>query len=283
MARDQRPSGRVYFYRYAGRRLTTKTTVRRYVGTGPVAAYLALYEADQRAARRSRVTAEQHDRQRILAATRRTREAINAAKYFMTIRLGALGFHQHSRGLWRKRRAEPVAENVVRQDGAIQTTQSHVDSQATTPVNDRASSCHPLALVNEAIVGWLKLLDWSKAIDVGPLFGPIFATCKGLLEDADSALEQVCVGRILVCRVQIQVIILHGLKGAGISQAQVKFLRRRRLAAERQLATAKAALATVRRLIQRTAGQCFADCELSQKAVLTPAWNGQDHLAAMLR
>src|SRR3954447_4859416 len=115
MARDFRANGRIYIYLYVGKHPDTQTTVRQYVGTGAVAASIAVQDAEQRASRRSQRNAEKGDRQRLVAATQLTRKAVKAAKRAMAIELAQLGYHQHSRGIWRKRWVEWAAANHDRQ------------------------------------------------------------------------------------------------------------------------------------------------------------------------
>jgi hypothetical protein len=218
---------------YAGKRPETNSTIKCYLGTGPLAAVVACFESEKRAARHKFLADLKQDRERIIAAGKLAEEATAAAKQYMATALNKLGYHQHDRGVWRKNR-----------QGFFKSLE--IDALPTTePV---------FATINEAIQQTLLLLEGLPDEIFQARLADILDLSHGLLRDGDSDLEQVCAARIVLSTLQVYVLRMQGLKWEGITKAHAKFLLKRLHVEKRHLTSAKAALEAVRRILERESG-----------------------------
>jgi len=209
MAIELRSGGRIFHFGYAGKHPATGTTIRAYYGLGPMAEWLAQLDAEHRAERRRRIAEEQEERQQILGAARLSCQAIEAAKQVLVAELNALGYHQHARGIWRQSRTC---------DASIRGAERSAFQQAAMSAN----------LATDALFELLGGTDSSTAKALNARADQIRSE---LLEQGNSLLEQTCVGRLLVCAVEAEVVSLRALKTTEMSATHAAFfVQRRRVA-----------------------------------------------------
>jgi hypothetical protein len=88
---------------YTRSRKVNGRVVREYVGTGPLAEFVAQMDALKRLRREERAKAWREERESLEALDRSLEELYEAARVLTQATLLTAGFHQH-RGEWRKRR-----------------------------------------------------------------------------------------------------------------------------------------------------------------------------------
>ncbi|HVK18190.1 MAG TPA: hypothetical protein VM533_14700 [Fimbriiglobus sp.] len=98
----EKRGGASYYYtaQRAGGRVA-----KLYVGSGPVAEYAALLEAENRAERRHAAEAARRERDELAALDTALAPLDELADALTAAALVAAGYHRHHRGPWRKRRA----------------------------------------------------------------------------------------------------------------------------------------------------------------------------------
>jgi len=249
----EKHNGRIYHFGYLGKR-PSGTTIRAYFGTGPAAEWLSQIAADQRAERHRRRAKEQLQRQQILSASRLSRRAIEAVKQVMAAELGKLGYVQHDRGVWRKRLHSKV-KCMARKHrfGEVESCDIPLRLPKISGYKrrDYSSGRQAPELADAAMTAWFDTLSAADPPAGAALRLQLQQLRDQLLNQGDSQLERVCVGRIIVCSLEVQMIGLRILMTDEMSEPQAVFLRERQRAANRRLATAVKALQTARRIFKR--------------------------------
>jgi hypothetical protein len=147
--------GRPYFYRSVrrGGRVTSK-----YLGSGPVALWLAAVAGRERSAGR-------RDRGRLLAAEREADRIYDRVETAVCAALGLLGYHRHDRGAWRRRRDMDNALTTA--GGTAVAAKPPLTSQEARELFDRANAG------GEAVLAELRdyLTADPKGVRVAELFG----------------------------------------------------------------------------------------------------------------
>jgi hypothetical protein len=101
MAWERRTRGGQY---YTKSRKVNGRVVREYLGCGPLAAFMAQSDADDRALRTALQSEQAAARVPILAADRAVATLCEQVDQAVRDALLAAGYHQHARGAWRKKR-----------------------------------------------------------------------------------------------------------------------------------------------------------------------------------
>ena len=107
MSWEKRQRGGRYYTRT---RRVRGMRVREYVGTGPIAELIALFDEEDRCAREAKRAVERHRMAEGQGAEGVVQELWAAASRYMTSELEAAGFRRHHRGEWRRRHASCAEE-----------------------------------------------------------------------------------------------------------------------------------------------------------------------------
>ncbi len=98
-----------YYYRNEWRE---GRSVRRYLGTGEVGALAATAEALRRVQKESAVRQWRAEQERRVAATALVDDLWEQVELLVRATLLGAGYHQHDRGTWRLKRANPIQDGT---------------------------------------------------------------------------------------------------------------------------------------------------------------------------
>jgi hypothetical protein len=255
------------FYYYV-RRKTCGKVIRTFMGRGAeaeVAASLEQLRRQHREQERQRRRAEQA---RWDAADAALARVVAATQLLMRAALRGAGFHQHQRGEWRLRRGRrresmPTQQTTLEQLsveerehlcmglGKAQEGDRSVIDELQAALDRHAMIWERTGdLSAQALSLWLSLAAGDNLLLRASLERTIEAMRLELAGPAPSLLEELLVGRVLICHLQVGLADIAAGQARSGSVDVHRLLLKRMESAQRRLLQAIQALTSVRRLLR---------------------------------